>query len=193
MNENEIYTYGYHDGKRGLEARYMLRGYTLYIKILGSNIWRDYLDCIIYAWPRVRPFKKHPHKPLSRCKFHRKWWSETVKFHEHLKAVTNGININTYQIIGHSAGGCQGYYLTFLLPPRRKKATSINSPRSGNRAMVWYLSGNVMKNSLYDDGDIIHYWPFLYARNPMEKCYAHTRGPGKAHNNMPDEWENFLI
>ena len=187
IQQNEPYIYGYHDGLRGLEARYMLIGTTLHIKILGSNIWRDYLDCVLFAWPRVRPLKNR------RLKFHRKWWDETEKFHDCLKSRTKGNEIMEYSIIGHSAGGSQAYNLIFLLPPRRITVTSVNSPKFGNRAAVEYVSPYAICESQFDAGDLIHRWPFLYARNPKSREYAHTRGPGRAHNNMPQEWNEFPV
>ena len=187
MIQNKLYTYGYHDGLRGLEARYKLIDKTLYIKILGSNIWRDYLDCIIFAWPRVRPLKNR------KLKFHRKWWDETQKFRDHLKKHKGDTDIFDYRIIGHSAGGAQAYSLIFLLPPRRITVTSVNAPKFGNRAAVEYVSPYAVCESLFDAGDLIHRWPFLYARNPKLRQYAHTRGPGKAHNNMPPEWNVFPV
>ena len=42
MREGQVYHYGREDGLKGVEARYMYEGNTLYVKIEGSNHWTDY-------------------------------------------------------------------------------------------------------------------------------------------------------
>lgn len=187
MIQNKKYSYGAHDGLHGLEASFKLIGSILYIRIQGSNIWRDYVDCFLYAWPRVRPLKNR------RIAFHRKWWSEAEKFREHLGTITAGEEINEYQLLGHSAGGAQVYALSFLLPPRRITITTINAPRFGNRAAGIWINPYAICRSLFDAGDIVRRWPIFYARNPNPEQYGHTKGLEKAHINFPKEWREFPV
>lgn len=187
MEEGIIYNYQSPNGKRGLDAMYLLRGDTLFIKILGSNIWSDYTDALFKAWPRVKPFASKP------WKFHRVWWEECKKFREHLKTVVPWLEIMEYRIIGHSAGGSQAIYMNFLLPPRRIVTTAINAPNCMNRPARDYIAESGLVESLYDGGDLIHLWPFGYAKNPGLRQYARTPGLADAHNNMPDEWERFPV
>lgn len=191
MIENKTYNYGKENGEKGLEATYMLRDDTLYIKIPGSDHWWDYL-VNLRAWPRAAlyvdlPSKLHP----VWLRMARNLWKDIWPSHEDAK------QIKRVDIIGHSMGGAVGAIAAIEASwVRPVKLTLINAPKFGNRAAVEALrTSGAEVHCLYDSGDIVHHLPLLYANYPERslKCYGHTRGLGAAHNNKPKSWEEFPI
>lgn len=189
MIPNKIYTYGYTDGKKGLEARYMLTGSTLYVKIPGSDHWSDYLRCL-FAWPRVRPF-------FNLVKLHPTWSFMARKILVRLKREVRKHAIKRIEVIGHSMGGAVAAILMLYFSNNTSTVvTLINAPKCGNKAAMWALRRcGADIHVLYDQGDIVHKLPLFYCNYPLRsrRWYARSYGWGKAHNNMPREWEEFPI
>lgn len=192
MTENTVYKYDDGNGKRGLEATYMLRDTTLYVKIPGSDHWWDYLVNFA-AWPRVC------RQMTGQGKFHRKWWQMAYTLFCHLwkEMDDQAQSVKRVEIIGHSMGGAVAVTLGLMLPTRvYRKVTVINAPKCGDKAAMWAVRATYMELlALYDAGDVVHRLPLFYTAYPLRsrRQYASTRGIGAAHNNMPAEWGEFEI
>lgn len=184
MKPGEINEYGFDDGKRGLEVRYVLLDEILYIKILGSNHWRDYLDNLI-AWPRKKYWRR------EKFKFHRVWWKMARGLFDHIMGEVQGHYIEGFNIMGHSMGGAVAAIMPFLLPSGTKKVWIINAPKCGNRAVSKHLPVLCELTALYDYGDIVRRLPAFYSRYPNLFPYDRTRPFWKAHNNLPAIWRDF--
>lgn len=186
MIESKIYQYGREDGLKGVEARYMYEGNTLYIKIEGSNHWTDYALNFL-AWPRVRPVND------KRVKTHPIWTRWAWQMADHLKAETAGLIIIHWRIIGHSMGGSVGALLP-LFSDVLCFVTVINSPKIGNRRAVELIEDKeAFVTARHDDGDIVHHLPLFYAKWTDREAYGSTKGIGKAHNNKGPAWDEFPI
>ena len=194
MKIGEIQEYGYSDGKRGVEAQYLLdEDMVLHVRIVGSNHWRDYAGNLL-AWPRVRPWKS------SRIKFHPIWHRMAEAFANLLIAEMSGHEVKEIRLMGHSMGGAVAAIMLFYLPagiPRQ--AILINAPKIGNASSSRWLWGDFMCGyslitALYDRGDIVRRLPFFYCRYPFNRPYTakKTRPFWKAHVNLPDEWGSFF-
>ena len=193
MQVGTINKYGWNDGKRGLEATYLLDyNKTLRIRIEGSNHWTDYLGDFM-AWPRVQPWKNSP------IKLHHFWHRMALIFWRHLISEITDNEITEIRLMGHSMGGAIAAILLMYLPSKnvQRQAYLINAPKIGNADAVRWLWDDVMAlNSTivasYDKGDIVRKLPFFYCRYPWNRPYAKTRPFWKAHVNLPDEWKTFF-
>ena len=175
------------DGLKGIEARYMYEGNTLYVKIGGSNHWTDYALNFL-AWPRVRPVDD------KRVKTHPVWTRWAWMLADHLKAETAGHSILVWEIIGHSMGGSVGTLMALFSDTcLTNTITSINAPKPGNRSAVVWMEGLDDILDRHDDGDIVRHLPLLYARWTDRAMYGATRPFWKAHNNKGTDWDEFPI
>lgn len=186
MTESKTYQYGREDGLKGVEARYMYEGNTLYVKIGGSNHWIDYLSNLL-AWPRARPVDD------KRVKTHPVWTRWAWQLTDHLKAETEGLTIRYWEIMGHSMGGSVGALLPLFRGVWPSSVTAINSPKVGNRNAVQYLEYNAYVEDRHDSGDIVRFLPLTYARWTDRAMYGTTKGIQKAHNNKGPAWDDFPI
>lgn len=173
MAKPTIHKYGYDDGKRGLEAAYWVDDDTLYVKIFGSNHWRDYAACLL-AWPR----KRIPHG-----KVHRAWANMAVSLAVDIMMVLEELPDNVH-IIGHSMGGAVGAILPAMLRYKKCAVQTINAPKPGNRKYMKWLSNRCILTAYYDKGDIIRFFPLMYRRYANRSEYDNTRPFWKAHNNL---------
>ena len=185
MTENKIYNYNPDGTNIGLEAKYMLRDGTLYVKIGGSNHWTDYMVHFLTAWPRV----KHGDR-----KYHRGWYNWAAQLYDE---VDDG-SFTRVEMMAYSMGGPVIAILAIRFRRHRMpmKITTINAPKFGNKAAVWaLLTCGADIHCLYDSGDVVRHLPPGYANYPLRsrRSYGHTRGIRKAHVNFPPEWGEFAI
>ena len=191
MIPNKIYTYGYTDGKKGLEARYMLTGSTLYVKIPGCDHVYDYTVSITGAIIPIRPFAG------SCYLYNRAYWKMAKGFNSCIRDMAYGHDISEIKIMSFSMGGGVAAMLPFFseFEPSITSITLINTPRVMSFRAVRYLAAHVMRLTvLYVDSDLVHKIPGWFAQYPDQHPYVTQRLPiGEAHNLMPHEWEEFPI
>lgn len=183
MLEGVIHKYGYSDGKRGLEAEYVLRNGLLKIKIVGSNHWTDYITNFM-AWPRIE---------INHGKVHRAWWAMATNFADHLYREFPAIQNYEIYIVGHSMGGAVAAIMADTLPPPAYVVIkAINAPKCGNREYRDWLYWNTTFTALHDKGDVVRHFPFFYAKYRGTREIGSTVPFWKAHNNLPLWWNDFL-
>ena len=175
--------YGYKDGLKGVEWDVNVSDDVLEVKILGVNHWKDIVSCL-YAWPKTKS------KLVSGLsKYHRKWYAMALEVYWslHFDEITEVI------IKGHSMGGAIGVIVGQIINQEvgvNVVVYSINAPKAGDKKASTYNEESYKHIAMYDKGDVIRFLPFFYPRYSNRKCYAHTIGVGKAHNNMPDVWRD---
>ena len=172
MIEGQIYEYNPTPGKRGVEGTYVLEGKILTVDLKGSDYWRDYLSCI-FPGPRKRG---------AYFKYHRYFYNEAVRLHEHIKKVIDTIPMPLrfsvkIKMRGFSMGGAvaKTYYQLF---PVGIVCIANNAPKVSNRRL---------KQDSYrlyaHRSDMVHRFPFHYRKEDNVQYYG-KRGVkwGVAHN-----------
>lgn len=174
-------TYGYEDGKKGIEATYWIDGKTLFVKISGANHWHDYFQCFL-AWPRLK---------LTWGKVHKKWFYMATELYVDILYRTVAKEYDAVHIAGHSMGGAAGTLLGMCF--RRKEVTvvTINAPKVTDATGQISINNSMEVYNEYDKGDIVRHLPAFYRKTTDGYYYASTKPFWKAHNNMPAWWEGF--
>lgn len=182
---NKKYTYNPEEGNQGLEAAYLTDGETLCIKIYGSNHWTDYA-LNLFAWPRAS------HPDYTGVKTHAVWTRWAYNLYCHLSEATTDMEIKEWQVIGHSMGGAVAALLS-LFSPICTNVWAINAPKPGNRKAMKLIDKRCDALMSYDGGDIVRFFPFLYAR--FERSFRHgkTKPFLDAHNNKGKLWVSFPV
>ena len=107
LTQNEIYPYGYDNGKYGAEAKYSLQEKTLILNLYGSNHWRDWVDNFMVS--RMKTVN-------GQLKAHRAWYYYAFRLYHFLKReIFPNNEITNIIIVGHSMGGAVGAILQQLL------------------------------------------------------------------------------
>jgi hypothetical protein len=184
----EIHEYGYGDGKRILNAEYLLKDKVLRVRIEGTSPWSDYL-----GFPRMQPW------PNSPIKLHGEWHHMARVFALHLRDEIAGHKVNEIRLMGRGIGGAVAAIMPIYLPfiGIQRQVILINSPKIGNSAASRWIWDDVMlENStvmaVYGEGDIVRLLPLFYCRYPWNRPFEKTRPFWKAQQNLPEEWGEFF-
>jgi hypothetical protein len=176
-----IFEYPADGNKNGVNATYCTKNNVLFVKIKGSNSFRDYLDNFL-AWPRLAP-------PEDGFRFHPKWFHEAWSLSEDIIKNVTWDDRQTMVVAGHSAGGAIATMLPYFLKCSYATIYPVNAPKSANKKYYQWLKEEGHSVIVrYDKGDIVRFFPLLYAKYPDHRrgwCYASTRPFWKAHNNLP--------
>jgi len=192
------FEYGYEDGLRGVEAKILINDDNqMFIKIVGSNHWRDYLENLL-AWPRVRPVDD------KKVKTHRVWTRQAWGLSVFVNDLIEKYGISELLVIGHSSGGAVASLLPIFIKRHSVNGIyirTVNAPKAGNsRANIKAFQPSTLHYGItrwYDGGDIVRRFPLLY-KKPLavfdrDIRYASTKPFWKAHNNMPYTWKKFPV
>lgn len=187
MEVNKRYEYGFDEGRKHLQARYILDAHGfLHIKIYGSDHWTDwftnFLMCRRKGWDN------------NRIKFHRGWYYYAFRFYRELRKEIDWEKTKFLIIRGHSMGGAVAVILRgFFNLPAIVKMYNAPTPVNEAGAQVLRRFGDKIER-WWHWNDIVHKLPpkFLGYSQDFGRVYRYGERSApfwKAHNVLTAGWD----